>query len=97
MNAKRIFLTALSLSLLWATGARVTAAPAQDSGLAAEAQDYALREAQSEGLEEFVGGFHEAIVAIVFIALVVWVVFVILDYHHHVHEPPPPPPPEPRP
>ena len=73
------FLILLSVALLAVTvPAGAWAAPQEEPG-------YAEREAQAPGLENFTGGIHELIIAIIFIAVVATVVYFVFFHHVHHH------------
>lgn len=81
----RTFLIVLSLAVvgstvplpLWAGGEGATPA---------EERDYAQREAESIGLEQFHGGFHEVLITILIIAAIVivvyWIVYPVTCHHY---------------
>ena len=60
---------------------------AQDSATPGESRGYAEREAANPGLEQFEGGFHEVIFAMIFIAAIATVVYFVLVHVevHHRH------------
>lgn len=80
-------MTKLCLILLGAAAilAAFPALAAADGDRAARAEEeaYAARELQSPQLQEFVGGAHGIVIAIVVIAAIAVLVYFLFIHHHH--------------
>jgi hypothetical protein len=92
-----------ALALLVAVSMLASPVPAYAHGLAAQAApaavdefaDYAAREAQAADLESWTGGFHELVLGVLVLFLVVWLIVEVctpvavhIDHGHRHHHGP---------
>ena len=86
---------ALALVLAVAVLAAPASALGSEGGTTWRVMDYAHREAQAADLDPFTGGSHGVVLTVLVVALIVWLVFELLDSdddghveHHevpHIH------------